>query len=158
MANDDPRSSDDASGREPASGLGDAVPDGEATTGYGITLTLLGAVLLALAYYGLEAIQGPRQLGQAVPEPFYGLAVAVLFVLEVLQRGTLSVLTIARALVLAAVYGGLFVLAVEGGAYLAENPDVALEGYVGVTVFAVALVVAALVYVGYLTVLELDRR
>ncbi|WP_049927061.1 hypothetical protein [Halopiger goleimassiliensis] len=157
MGTDDRRPADGSSGDDPDSGLGDAVPGTEATTGYGITLTLIGAVLLALAYYGLEAIQGARQLGQAVPTPFYGLAVAALFVLELLQRGRLSVLTIARGLVLATVYGGLFVLAVEGGAYLSENPAVALEGYAGVTVFAVALVVAAVVYVGYLTVLETDR-
>ncbi|WP_265108704.1 hypothetical protein [Halosolutus halophilus] len=134
-----------------------AVPSPTDTSGYGLTLTLVGAVLLALAYYGVVAIQGPRQLGQAIPEPFYGLAVALLFVLELLQRGTLDVITLARAIALAVVYGGLFVFAVEGGAYLWERPEVALEGYVGVTVFAAALVVAALLYVGYLTVVGIDR-
>lgn len=146
-----------ASGGGSDEGLGEAVPPVERASGYGVTLTLVGAVLLALAYYGVVATGGSRQLGQALPEPFYGLAFAALFALELLQQGTLSALTLARALALAAVYGSLFVLAVEGGAYLWERPAVALQGYVGVTVFAVALVVATLVYVGYLTVLEAGR-
>ncbi|WP_247002499.1 hypothetical protein [Halosolutus gelatinilyticus] len=131
-----------------------AVPSTDDTTGYGLTLTLVGAVLLALAYYGLVAIRGPRQLGQALPQPFYGLAFAALFAVELLQRGTLSATALARAIALAVVYGGLFVFAAEGAAYLWAYPQVALAGYVGVTVFAGALVVAVLVYVGYLTVIE----
>ena len=130
------------------------VPSTDDTTGYGLTLTLVGAVLLALAYYGVVAIRGSRQLGQALPEPFYGLAFATLFAVELLQRGTLSAGALARAIALAVVYGGLFVFAAEGAAYLWAFPQVALAGYVGVTVFAGALVVAVLVYVGYLTVVE----
>ena len=133
MANDDSRPARDSSAN---AGLADAVPSPGSASGYGIALTLIGAVLLALAYYGFIAVQGPRQLGQAFPEPFYALAVALLFVIELLQRGALSVVSLARALALAAVYGALFVLAVEGGAYLWERPAVALEGYAGVTVFA----------------------
>ena len=139
-------------------GLGPgSVPSAADTSGYGLTLTLVGAVLLALAYYGVVAIQGPRELGQAIPEPFYGLAIALLFVLELLQRGRLDVVSLARAIALAVVYGGLFVFAVEGAAYLWERPEVALDGFVGVTVFAAALVAAALLYVGYLTVTGIDR-
>lgn len=139
-------------------GLGpDGVPSAADTSGYGLTLTLVGAVLLALAYYGVVAIQGPRDLGQAIPAPFYGLAVALLFVLELLQRGRLDVVTLVRAIALAVVYGGLFVFAVEGAAFLWERPEVALDGFVGVTVFAAALVVAAVLYVGYLTVTGTDR-
>lgn len=129
-------------------------PAVEDTTGYGLTLTLIGGVLLALGYYGVLAVQGTRQLGQAVPEPFYALAIAFLFVLELLNSRHLGVLALARAIAFTAIYGALFVFAVEGGAYLWENPSVALEGYVGVSVLAVAMVVSALVYVGYLTVLE----
>ncbi|MFC4542939.1 hypothetical protein ACFO5R_13510 [Halosolutus amylolyticus] len=135
----------------------DAVPSPADTSGYGLSLTLVGAVLLALAYYGVVAIQGPRELGQAIPEPFYGLVVAFLFVVELLQRGRLDAIALGRAIALAVVYGGLFVFAVEGAAYLWERPDVALTGYVGVTVFAAALVVAALLYVGYLTIVGTDR-
>ncbi|WP_276254593.1 hypothetical protein [Halomontanus rarus] len=131
-------------------------PSVEDTTGYGLTLTLIGGVLLALAYYGVVAIRGTRQLGQAIPEPFYGLALAVLFVLELLNSRRLGAFALARAIAFTVIYGALFVFAVEGGASLWENPDLALEGYAGVTVLAVALVVAALLYVGYLTVVESD--
>ncbi|MHC3439675.1 hypothetical protein ACYJ1Y_16685 [Natrialbaceae archaeon A-gly3] len=129
-------------------------PSPEDASGYGLTITLVGAVLLALAYYGLVAIEGTHQLGQALPEPFYFLALAVLFVLELLNSRGLGVVGFARAIAFTAVYGALLVFAVEGGAYLWENPEVALEGYVGVTVLAVSLVVSALVYVVYLAVLE----
>ncbi|MCU4744735.1 hypothetical protein OB955_18245 [Halobacteria archaeon AArc-m2/3/4] len=160
--------SDSSSGSDSRTGSGsDSTPEAtpsleapsvEDTTGYGLTLTLIGGVLLALAYYGVLAIQGTHQLGQAMPEPFYGLALAVLFVLELLNSRHLGVLALARAIAFTAVYGALFVFAVEGGASLWANPDLALEGYAGVTVLAVALVVAALLYVGYLTVVESDRN
>ena len=39
---------------------GSAVPSASAATGYGVTLTLVGAVLLALGYYGLQAIEAGR--------------------------------------------------------------------------------------------------
>ena len=129
-------------------------PRPEDASGYGLTITLVGAVLLALAYYGLLAIDGTHQLGRALPEPFYFLAFAVLFVLEILNSRGLGVVGFARAIAFTAVYGALFVFAVEGGAYLWANPDAALEGYVGVTVLAAALVVSALVYVVYLATLE----
>ena len=132
-------------------------PSADDATGYGLTLTLVAAVLLALAYYGIVAIEGTHELGGAVPEPFYFLAFAFLFVLELLNSRRLGLVGFARALAFTAIYGTLFVFAVEGGAYLWENPGAALEGYVGLTVFAVALVVSALVYVGYLAVVEADR-
>lgn len=44
--------------------------------------------------------------------------------------------------------------AIEGGVYLVTDPDVALEGFVGVTVLAISLVVAALAYVLSLSALE----
>ena len=129
-------------------------PSTDDASGYGLTLTLVGAVLLALGYYGIVAIQGPRELGQTLPEPFYVLALAFLFSIELLARRRLDPVSLARAIVFAAVYGALFVLAVEGGAYLWENPEIALDGFEGVTVFAAALVVSVLLYVGYLTVIE----
>ncbi|MCU4926314.1 hypothetical protein OB905_10010 [Halobacteria archaeon AArc-dxtr1] len=138
---------DDSSRATPA-------PTSEDATAYGVTLTLVGAILLALAYYGVAVIGRGGEIGGALPEPFYLLAIALLFVVELLQRGRLDAISIGRALALAAAYGALFVLAVEGGAYLLENPDVALESYEGVTVFAGALVVAAIAYVGYLTIQE----
>ena len=134
-----------------------APPSADDASGYGLTLTLVAAVLLALAYYGVVAIEGTHELGGAIPDPFYFLAFAFLFVLELLNSRRLGALGVARALAFTAIYGALFVFAVEGGAYLWENPDAALEGYVGVTVFAVALVVSALGYVGYLAVVEADR-
>ena len=129
-------------------------PRADDASGYGVTLTLVGAVLLAFGYYGVVGLQEGRSLGQALPEPFYILALAFLFVLELLKWRRLDAVVLARAIALTAVYGGLFVLAVEGGAYLGDHPEAALEGFVGVTVFAAALVVSVLLYVGYLTVVD----
>ena len=131
-------------------------PSIEHTSGYGLTMTLVGAVLLALAYYGVVAIGDTHAIGDALPAPFYGLVIAFLFVIELLQRGRLDFLTLARAIALTAVYGALFVFAVEGALYLWENPEVALDGYIGVTVLTVSLLVAAFVYVGYLTVIDAE--
>ena len=122
------------------------------TTAYGLTLTFVGAVLLALAYYGYRALEASRRLGEAVPEPFYLLGIAVLFVVELLNSRQLGLLGVGRAIALAGIYGALLVFAIEGGAYLWADPDVALENFQGLTVFAAALVVAALCYVGYLAV------
>ncbi|MGM0592891.1 MAG: hypothetical protein ACQETI_14970 [Halobacteriota archaeon] len=127
-------------------------------SGYGVTLTVVGAVLLALSYYGFLALDSGRELGEALPTPFYLLAFAVLFVVELLARGRLDLLTVARAVALAVVYGSLFILGVEGGAYILDEPEVALDGFAGVTVFAAALVLAALLYVGYLTVVNRTRN
>ena len=94
-------------------------------------------------------------LGEALPEPFYLLALAFLFVIELLnsRRAGLAI-AVARGIAVAAVYGALFILAVEGGAYIWDQPEVFLDNFVGVTVVALSLVVAAIVYVAYLTVLE----
>lgn len=132
-------------------------PTAADTSGYGITMTFLGGLLLALAYYGVVAIQGGQPIGEALPQPFYILAIAFLFVIELLNSRHLGSLGFLRAVAFAVIYGGLFVFAVEGGQYIWEDPSVALEGYAGVTVFAVAIVVAALIYVGYLAVVETRR-
>ena len=131
----------------------------DATTGYGVAMTFVAGILLALAYYGWIAIQGPRAIGQGLPEPFYVLAIALLFVIELLNsRRAGLVVAVARGMAVAAVYGALFVLAVEGGVYILNQPEVFLDNFVGVTVVAVSLVVAALLYVSYLTVLDtMDR-
>ena len=134
-----------------------ARPSPEDASGYGLTMTLVGGVLLALSYYGYLAIQGPRGIGQALPEPFYLLAFAFLFVLELLNSRHQGIRGVARAIAFSVVYGGLFVLAAEGGAYVWEDPDLVLDDFVGVTVLAVSLVVAALLYVAYLAVVEADR-
>lgn len=129
-------------------------PTREDASGYGLGLTLVGAVLLALGYYGVLAIRESGEFGQAVPEPFYFLAIAVLFVLELLNSRRLGAVALARALAFTAVYGTLVVFAVEGGAALWTDPEIALKGYEGVTVLAATLVVSALAYVGYLTVVD----
>jgi|GEM_PF-314612 len=139
---------------ERGSGVSPPTPDD--ASGYGLGLTLVGAVLLALGYYGVLAIRESDEFGRAVPEPFYFLAIAVLFVLELLNSRRLGAVALARALAFAAVYGTLVVFAVEGGAALWADPEVALEAYEGVTVLAAALVVSALAYVGYLTVVDRD--
>jgi hypothetical protein len=46
-------------------------PPLDAATGYGVGLTVVEAVLLALGYYGVLAINETGEFGQAVPEPFY---------------------------------------------------------------------------------------
>ncbi len=123
-------------------------------SGYGLSLTLIGGVLLALAYYGYVAVTGPQALGQAVPRPFYLLVFALLFVLELFQSRERGGVAVVRATALALFYGGLTAFAIEGGVYLWENPWAALDGFVGVTVLAVSLVVAALAYFVYLSALE----
>ncbi|WP_224450574.1 hypothetical protein [Haloprofundus salilacus] len=146
------------SGEPPVTSTTSKPPDStsprESMSGYGLTLTLVGAVLLALAYYGVIAVEATRDLGRALPEPFYFLAISFLFVLELLKRRELSALTLARSIAFTAVYGTLFVFAAEGSAYLWDNPGVAVGDFAGVTVLAVALVASALAYVGYLTVVK----
>jgi len=117
-------------------------------------LTLIGAVLLALAYYGVVAVEGAGELGETLPVPVYVFVFALLFVMELLNSRLLGLYALGRAVALTAVYGTLFVFAVEGGVFLWANPDVALEEYTGLIVLAGTLVAAALVYVGYLTVVD----
>ncbi|WP_306059918.1 hypothetical protein [Natronococcus wangiae] len=123
-------------------------------SGYGLSLTLIGGVLLALGYYGYLAVTGPRTLGQAIPGPFYLLVFALLFVLELFQSREHGAIALIRATALALFYGGLTAFAIEGTVYLWNNPGAALNGFAGVTVLAVSLIVAALAYFLYLSVLE----
>jgi hypothetical protein len=133
-------------------------PSTAAASGYGVLFTLIGAVLLALAYYGLRAIESTRELGEAFPEPVYVLVFALLFSIELLNSRLLGLYALGRAVALTVIYGTLFVFAVEGGVFLWENPAIAVEDYVGLTVLAGALVLAVLIYVGYLTVIDSTRR
>ncbi len=149
-------SGDVATTRTDGSGASDGVVPStvEDASGYGLSLTLVGGVLLALAYYGYIAVTGPQTLGQAIPGPFYLLVFALLFVLELFQSRERGAIAVVRATVLALFYGGLTAFAIEGSVYLWRNPSAALNGYVGVTVLAVSLVVAALAYFLYLAALE----
>ncbi|WP_254528050.1 hypothetical protein [Natrinema gelatinilyticum] len=121
---------------------------------YGLSLTLIGGLLLALGYYGYVAVTGPQALGQAIPGPFYLLAFALLFVLELFRSRKRGAMALVRATALALFYGGLTAFAIEGSVYLWYNPDAALDGFVGITVLAVSLIVAGLAYFLYLAVLE----
>ncbi|MCU4753044.1 hypothetical protein OB919_13845 [Halobacteria archaeon AArc-curdl1] len=156
MTDGDSRDVSDRSDSDADSSASSGVtPRIENTSGYGVVMTFVAGILLALAYYGWLSIRGPRMLGEALPEPFYLLALAFLFVIELLnsRRAGLAI-AVARGIAVAAVYGALFILAVEGGAYIWDQPEVFLDNFVGVTVVALSLVVAAIVYVAYLTVLE----
>ena len=133
---------------------GSAVPSTAAASGYGVTMTFVAAVLLALGYYGIQAFDAGREVGDALPEPVYVFVFALLFVIELLNSRLLGLYALGRAVAVTVLYGTLFVIGIEGAVYLWENPDVALDDYAGLTVLAGALVVAALVYVGYLTVTE----
>ena len=116
-------------------------------------MTLVTGILLAFGYYGTR---GALETGfaQEIPAPFYVLAIALVFVLELSRARPTDSQEVARAVAVTAVFGTLVVLAIEGGAYLWQRPEAALEGFVGVGVLGVALIVAALVYVGYLAILS----
>lgn len=163
----DPSAGASPSGERPNSGrtdLGTANESGssdgvvpasvEDASGYGLSLALIGGVLLALGYYGYVAVTGPQTLGQAIPGPFYFLAFALLFVLELFRSRERGGTAVVRATALALFYGGLTALAIEGSVYLWYHPEAALEGFVGVTVLAVSLIVAALAYFLYLAAVE----
>ena len=130
------------------------MPSTAAATGYGVTMTVVGAVLVALGYYGLQAFEAGREVGDALPEPVYVFVLALLFVIELLNSRLLGLYALGRAVAVTVLYGTLFVVGIEGAVYLWDNPSVALDGYAGLTVLAGALVVSALVYVGYLTVVD----
>ena len=125
-------------------------PNVDDAGGLGLSMTLLTGVLLALGYYGVQSVS-EAGLGQAIPTPFYMLALALVFVVEMTRNPSIDARGLARAVGVTAVYGTLVILAIEGGAYLWENPDIALDEFAGVGVLAVSLVVAVLVYVGYLS-------
>lgn len=122
----------------------------ERTRGVGLTMMVLTAVLLTFAYYGAFVVS-IRGFGEFIPTPFYLLALAVVFVVELVRRGTLEAFSLAQAMGVTAVFGTLIVLALEGGAFLWVHPEVGLDNFAIVAVFAVSLVLAALAYVLVLT-------
>jgi hypothetical protein len=130
----------------------------ERAGGYGLSMTLIGGVLLTLSYYAVLAFRSGQLSGFSLPEPVYLLAIAFLFVLELLKSRRKGLVALLRATLFAAVFGVLLVLGVEGVIYLANSPAVALEGFAGVTVLSVMLVVAALGYFTYKSVVLFDRR
>ena len=125
----------------------------EDASGFGVSMVLVAGVLLAFGYYGTLAVRDAG-FGQAIPAPFYLLALALVFVLELSRSRSFDARGLARAVGLTAVFGTLVVLALEGGAYLWKNPQIALDEWAGVAVLAVSLVVVALVYVVYLAAIE----
>lgn len=127
------------------------------TSRFGLSMTLLTGVLLALGYYGIRSVT-EAGLGQAIPAPFYLLALALVFVVELSRSRSFDAYGLARAVGMTAVFGTLVILAVEGGAYLWEHPEAALDEFVGVAVLAVSLVVAALAYALYLSAVETERE
>lgn len=127
-------------------------PAVEDASGYGLSMTLVAGLLLAFGYYGYLAVVDAG-FG-AVPEPFYVLALAVLFVIELSRSPGYGGVALARATAFAAIYGGLVVFAVEGGAYLYERPEAALDGFAGVTVLAVSIVAAGLAYFLFLAAVK----
>ena len=129
-----------------------------AASRYGISITLIGGVLLALSYYGVLALRGGDGVGLSLPEPFYLLAVVFLFVVELLKSRHKGFVALVRAGLFAAVFGVLLTFGVEGVVALVDSPGAALDGYAGVTVLSIALVLAALGYFTYHSVIRFDRR
>ena len=127
-------------------------------SGYGISITLIGGVLLALSYYGVLALRGGGGVGLSLPEPFYLLAIVFLFVVELLKSRHKGFVALVRAGLFAAVFGVLLTFGVEGVVALVDSPGAALDGYAGVTVLSIALVLAALGYFTYHSVIRFDRR
>lgn len=133
-----------------------AMPTSEDASGLGVSVTLVTGVLLALAYYGIRSV-GELGAGHWVPGPFYMLAFALLFVVELARCSSYDARGLGSVVATTAVYGTLVVLAVEGGAYLWAYPETALDEFRGVAVLAVSVVVAALLYVLYLSVSDAPR-
>lgn len=77
-----------------------------------------------------------------------------MFVVELSRNRSFDAHGLARAVGITAVFGTLVILAVEGGAYLWERPEAALDEFRGVAVLAVSLVVAALAYAASLSAIE----
>jgi hypothetical protein len=154
MAEHDRRTASSGRNAENTDGNGEV----EGTSSYGISITLIGGVLLALSYYAVMAFRSGQISDFSLPEPFYLLAVAFLFVIELLKSRHKGLIALVRAGLFAAVFGVLVVLGIEGVIYLVGAPEAALAGYAGVTVLSVTLVVAALGYFTYLSAIGFDRR
>ena len=123
-------------------------------TGRGLSLTLVAALLCALGYYGVLGLQavGTQAFGSVVPPPFYALTFSVLFVFSLVPRAHQGLWALAWSVLFSLVFGTLLAVGTEGLFYLADNPDVATAGYTGLTVLALAIVVASVAYWGVLSV------
>lgn len=123
-------------------------------TGRGVGLTLFGALLCALGYYGVLGIraEGVQVFGSVVPVPFYTLMFSVLFVFSLVPRAHRGITVLAWSVVFSVAFGTLLAVGTEGIVYLADNPDVATAGYTGLTVLALAVVVASITYWSVLSV------
>lgn len=133
-----------------------STPAVDDTSRLGLSMTLLTGVLLAFAYYGIRGVSEVG-FGEAIPPPFYLLALALVFVLELSRTRAFDAIALARAVGITAIFGTLAIFAVEGGAYLWEHPEAALDEFAGVAVLAISLVVAALAYVVYLSAIDTTR-
>jgi len=143
------------SGRSPVeSGSRSRFASASDVTGRGVSLTLFGALLCALGYYGVLGLQaeGVQAFGSVVPAPFYALTFSVLFVFSLVPRAHRGLGALAWSAVFSVVFGTLLAVGTEGMFYLADNPDVATAGYTGLTVLALAVVVASITYWGVLSV------
>lgn len=134
-----------------------ATPSVADASGIGLSMTLATGVLLAFGYYGVRSAVDTG-FGQVVPPPFYLLAVALLFVIELTRVRSFGLRGLIRIVGNTAVFGTLVILAIEGGAYLWERPEAAVDEFAGVVVLSVSLVVAALAYAIYLSAIESTRR
>jgi hypothetical protein len=144
-------------------GLGDRFafdPAGVAdASGRGASLALIAAVLGAIGYYGLVGIQaGTAELGSALPMPFYLLSFAVLFALGLVRNIREGVAGLAFATVFAGGFALLATFAVEGVLVLLGEPSLAIDGAAGLTVLAVALILAFVGYWAVLSIVDWDAR
>ena len=120
----------------------------------GVGLTLVTALLASLGYYGVLGVleTGIQAFGSVVPAPFYALTFSVLFVFSLVPRAHGGLPALAWSVIFSLVFGTLLAIGTEGAFYLADNPDVATAGYTGLTVLALAVVVAAVAYWSVLSV------
>jgi hypothetical protein len=120
----------------------------------GVGFTLVTGLLAALGYYGVLGVQeaGVQAFGTVVPAPFYALTFSVLFVFSLVPRAHGGLPALTWSILFSLVFGTLLAIGTEGAFYLADNPDVATAGYTGLTVLALAVVVAAIAYWGVLSV------
>jgi hypothetical protein len=155
------RESTETDGRRTA--LGENRPGSESSSGFasasdvsrrGVGLTLVTALLAALGYYGVLGVRetGVQAFGSVVPAPFYALTLSVLFVFSLVPRAHQGLPALAWSVIFSLVFGSLLAIGTEGAFYLADNPDIATAGYTGLTVLALAVVVAAIAYWGVLSV------
>jgi hypothetical protein len=128
-------------------------------SGRGASFALIAALFGAVGYYGLLGIQsGTTELGSALPTPFYLLAFAVLFALGLVRNLRESVAGLLFATVFSAGFAVLLTFAIEGALVLAGDPSLAIDGAAGLTVLAVAIVLAFVGYWAVLSAVEWDAR